>query len=250
MELFNIPNREYTLQKIQSIGNFPPMKNFLQEIGIPEHILTDLFLFSLPEKKISLYYAHYQLIFTENPYHSIPFSFQDFLLAYIAAENHYEIVSYDHHLLNRINAYLDYDAFWPQDIRCFPGDSMILLDANILLRFLEIGSPKIEIIEDMFRRSPSITFLLPEFIFSEIVHVYYRRYAGVDQTHEISRPISNLSKNCPSEDSLHEFVDDFSRFESGKQRKKRKAKVRLKRRPSSGGVIAKRYSRFYHDLAS
>jgi predicted nucleic acid-binding protein len=249
MEFFDIPNREYTLQKIQPIGNFPPMKHFLQEIGIPEHILTDLFLFSLPEKKLSLYYVHYKLIFTENPYHPIPFSFQDFLLAYVAAENQYEIVSYDHHLLNRINAYLDYDAFWPQDIRCFPGDSIVLLDANILLRFLEIGSPKLEIIEEMFRRSPSITFLLPEFIFSEIVQVYYKKYAAIDQQHEISRPLSNLSRNCPSEDSLHQFIDDFSRFESGKQRKKRKAKARSKRRSTSTGVITKRYRRLYQDLS-
>ena len=250
MELYNIPNRLFVLQEIRHIGDFPPMRYFLQEIGIPRQILDDLFLFILPEKKLSLYFTHYRLIFKENPYHTIPFSFQDFLLAYCAAENHYEIVSYDHHLLTHINSYLDYDAFWPQDIRCIPGDSIVLLDANILLRFLEKGSPKIELIEEMFQKSPSITFLLPEFIFSEIVHVYYRKCANLNQIHQISHPLSDFSKNSPSEESLHQFIDDFSRFESGKQRKKRKAKARSRRRSSSTGVISKRFKKLYHDLAS
>ena len=249
LDILNIPNRAFTLQKIQPIGDFPPMKHFLLEIGIPASILDDLYLFSLPEKKLSLYYMHYRLIFTENPYHLIPFSFQDFLLAYCAAENQYEIVSYDHHLLTHINSYLEYDAFWPQDIRCLLGDSIILLDANILLQFLELDSSKKAKIEKMFQRSPSITFLLPEFIFSEIVQVYYRKFAkNSTQTPPRSNLSTGESEMEPSEDFLHHFIDDFSRFESGKQRKKRKAKGKSKKRRSSTSVITKRYRRLHHDL--
>ncbi|MCK5343023.1 MAG: hypothetical protein KAR20_06450, partial [Candidatus Heimdallarchaeota archaeon] len=243
-------DRDFHLQKIQPISDFPPMLHFLQEIGIPPSILDDLFLFILPERKLSLYYMHYRLIFKENPYHTIPFSFQDFLLAYCAAENHYEIVSYDHHLLTHINSYLDYDSFWPQDVRCLTGDSIVLLDANILLQLLHAGSTNRGKIEEMFQRSPSITFLLPEFIFSEIVHVYYRKYATIGQSHKITPKLSKESEIEPSEDSLCKFIDDFSRFESGKQRKKRKAKELSKRRSSSTGVIANRYRRLHRDLVS
>lgn len=131
-------------------------------------VLENINYLSVPYFKFDAYKAHYEFIGNDNPYHPIHYSFDDFALAYIAAENGFGLVSYDHHLLTQITAYLDYDCYWSQDIDNLPADSMVLLDTNIFVHLIEKWkSEQKNEINAMFEKNRSITFLLTDHIFEE-----------------------------------------------------------------------------------
>ncbi|MHA2017373.1 MAG: hypothetical protein ACTSXY_03770, partial [Promethearchaeota archaeon] len=171
----------------------------------------------------------------DNPYHPIPYAFEDFALAYIAAENGFGIVSYDHHLLLQIKKYLDYDCYWPQDIDKLPADSIILLDTNILIHLIEKekSDRKSEIIK-MFEKNPSITFLLTDHIFKELSLVYEKKF-GKEDTQEQKQP------------ELGKYIDNFDGFETNHRH--RLNMRRKKNNPCKKPVnVCIRYRKLYRSL--
>ena len=207
---------------IRSLHSRAKVHSELLKMNFKEAVLSNIDYLSIPFFKFDAYREHYEFIGKDNPYHPIPFSFDDFALAYIAAENGFGLVSYDHHLLSQITAYLDYDCYWPQDIDKLPADSMILLDTNIFVHLIEEkkSAQKNEIMA-MFEKNKSITFLLTDHVFEELCSVYEKKF----QKEEV----------CEDEDELKKFIDDFDGFDSNHKRrilmKKRKRNEKTKKKP-------------------
>ncbi|MHA1476520.1 MAG: hypothetical protein ACTSPA_06400 [Promethearchaeota archaeon] len=218
---------------IRSLHNRPKIRSKLLKMNFRDTVLDNINHLNVPFFKFDGYREHYEFIGKDNPYHPLPFSFDDFALAYIAAENGFGLVSYDHHLLTQITAYLDYDCYWPQDISLLPADSMVLLDTNIFVHLIEEEkSEQKNEIKAMFKKNQSITFLLTDHIFEEMCSVYEKNYQKEE-----------------SEDELHKFIENFDGFESNhKQRilmKKRKKKNQKK--PVN---VCRRYRELYRSLNS
>jgi len=203
-------------------------------MNFTEAVLNNINHLSVPYFKFDAYKEHYEFIGKDNPYHSITFAFDDFALAYIAAENGFGLVSYDHHLLSQITTYLDYDCYWPQDINILPADSMVLLDTNIFVYLIEEKkSEQKREIKAMFEENKSITFLLTDHIFEELCLVYEKKF----QKEEV----------C--EDELKKFVDNFDGFESyHKQRILLKKKIKKSQRTLVN--VCSRYRKLYRSLNS
>lgn len=209
---------------IQTLRNDQEAVNFLRTLRVPEKIILNLYLFTIPSSKDNLYRLHYGYLQEQNPYRELAFSYDDWLLGYLAAENRgWGVVSRDHHLTYEIRKFLDYDAFFPEDVRDLPADSMLLLDTNIILHFIEQRKKEKYEIMQMFTLNPSITFLLSENILRELGRVYQKKFK---QRVIFEGPKSNqISKNTAQdfkEEDIAQYVDNFSRFESGKQHRLRK----------------------------
>ena len=72
---------------IRALHNHPKIHTKLLKMNFSEAVLGNINLLSVPFFKFDGYKEHYQFIDKDNPYHPIPFSFDDFALAYIAALN-------------------------------------------------------------------------------------------------------------------------------------------------------------------
>ena len=235
----NIPNMKFIedINKhlvIRSLHNRPKIRSKLLKMNFTETVLDNINHLSVPYFKFDSYKEHYEFIAQDNPYHPIPFSFGDFAVAYIAAENVFGLVSYDHHLLTQITAYLDYDCYWPQDIDKLPADSMVLLDTNIFVHLIETekSEQKNEIIA-MLEKNQSITFLLTDHIYEELCSVYEKKFQKEEKENDLKR-----------------FIDDFDGFESNHKHriliKKNKNKIRQKK-PLN---VCSRYRKLYRSLNS
>ncbi len=219
---------------IRSLHSRPKIRSKLLKMNFDEELLANTNHLSVPFFKFDAYREHYEFIGKDNPYHPIPFSFDDFALAYIAAENGFGLVSYDHHLLTQITTYLDYDCYWPQDIDKLPADSVVLLDTNIFIHLIEGGKSEQKTeIKAMFEKNKSITFLLTDHIFEELCSVYEKKF----QKEEVS------------EAALGKFIDDFDGFESN--HKKRLLMRKMKKKSQAKPVnVCSRYRKLYRSLNS
>ncbi|QEE16344.1 PIN domain-containing protein [Promethearchaeum syntrophicum] len=220
---------------IRSLYNRDKIRSKLLQMNLSKAVLTNINHLHVPFFKFGAYQEHYEFIEKENPYHPIPFSFDDFALAYIAAENGFGVVSYDHHLLTQITAYLDYDCYWPQDIDKLPADSMVVLDTNIFVHLIEKGkSEQKNEIMAMFENNQTITFLLTDHIFEELCSVYEKKVQEDKGEHH-------------HEAEWKEFIDDFEGFESS--RKSRKFKKQKKKKSNNTLVnVCSRYRKLYRSL--
>ncbi|MHA1648517.1 MAG: hypothetical protein ACTSVL_13195 [Promethearchaeota archaeon] len=219
---------------IRSLYNRPKIISKLLKMNLPELLLNNLNYLNVPFFKYNAYREHYEYIGKDNPYHPIPFSYDDFALAYIAAENGFGLVSYDHHLLSQITAYLDYDCYWPQDIDKLPSDSMVLLDTNIFVHLIEEKqSEQKNEIKAMFEKNQSITFLLTDHIIEELCSVYEKKF----QKEEVR------------EDELKKFIDDFDGFESN-HKKRILMKKNIKKYQRKPVNVCSRYRKLYRSLNS
>ena len=218
---------------IRSLHNRPKIQSKLLKMNFKDTILHNINHLTVPFFKFDGYREHFEFIGKDNPYHPIPFSFDDFALAYIAAENGFGLASYDHHLLTQITAYLDYDCYWPQDISLLPADSMVLLDTNIFVHLIEEKkSEQKEEIKAMFEKNNSITFLLTDHIFEELCSVYEKKF----QKEEVR------------EDELKKFIDDFDGFESYHKQRillKKNKKKKSQKKPVN---VCSRYRKIYKSL--
>ncbi len=218
---------------IRSLYNRPKILSRLRQMNLHGSILSNICHLSVPFFKYDSYSEHYEFIGKDNPYHPLSFSFDDFALAYIAAENGFGLVSYDHHLLTQITTYLDYDCYWPQDIDMLPADSMILLDTNIFVHLIEEEkSLQKNEINAMFEKNPSITFLLTDHIFEELCSVYEKKFQ---------------KESDIKEENLIGYIDDFDGFVSNhKQRKRiRENKKDSYKKPVN---VCSRYRKLYRSL--
>jgi len=218
---------------IRSLRSRSKIRSKLLKMTFTEAVLRNINYLSVPFFKFDAYKEHYEFIGKDNPYHPIPFAFDDFALAYIAAENGFGLVSYDHHLLSQITAYLDYDCYWPQDINILPADSMVLLDTNIFVHLIdEKKSEQKNEIKAMFEENKSITFLLTDHIFEELCSVYEKKFQKEE-----------------SEDELKKYIDNFDGFESNHKHRilMKKKKKKNQRRPIN---VCRRYRNLYRSLNS
>ncbi len=221
-------NKNLIIRSLHSRAN---ICSKLIKMKFSEDVITSINHLNVPFFKFDAYKEHYEFIGKDNPYHPIPFSFDDFALAYIAAENGFGLVSYDHHLLSQITAYLDYDCYWPQDIDKLPADSMVLLDTNIFVHLIEEKkSEQKREIKAMFEENKSITFLLTDHIFEELCSVYETKFQKEE-----------------SKDELRRF--DFDEFESNHKQRilMRKMKKNSQRKPVN---VCSRYRKLYRSLNS
>lgn len=218
---------------IRSLQNHSKIRSKLLQMNFSDAVLANIYHISVPFFKFHRYKEHYEFIGKDNPYHPIPFSYDDFALAYIAAENGFGLVSYDHHLLTQITAYLDYDCYWPQDIDILPADSMVLLDTNIFVYMIEEKkSEQKEEIKAMFEKNQSITFLLTDHIFEELCSVYEKKF--------------QKESDIKVEDLIR-YIDDFNGFESNHKQRKRikKRQIDNHKKPVN---ICSRYRKLYRSL--
>jgi predicted nucleic acid-binding protein len=219
---------------IRSLRSRAKIHSKLLKMNFSEAVLNNINYISVPYFKFDAYKEHYEFIGKDNPYHPIPFALDDFALAYIAAENGFGLVSYDHHLLSQITAYLDYDCYWPQDINILPADSMVLLDTNIFVHLIEEKkSQQKNEIEAMFEENKSITFLLTDHIFKELCSVYKKKFQKEE-----------------SEDELNKFIDDFIGFESNHKQRILMKKKQKKKNLIKTVNVCRRYRKLYRSLNS
>ena len=208
-----------TSHVLEILTDHPTTVKFLRGMNVPSIIIHDLHALSIPQSKMRLYEHHYNFIQEQHPYRMLPFALDDWILAYLAAENQWGVVSMDHHLLTNLREFLDYDAYWPEDVHSLPADAMVLLDSNILLHFCDQNRAMRHRIRGMFLDNPSVTFVISANILEEMGRVYHRKFER--------SPIQAakvISHSEIAECDVTRFVDDFGRFESGKDRRKRKQK--------------------------
>ena len=223
---------------LQKLSKDSKAIDFFRGLNVPKLIIQELFTLSLPQAKISLYEHQYEVIQEQNPYRKLPFALDDWILAYLAAENQWGAISLDHHILTDIHKYLVYDAFWPEDVSSIPADAFVLLDSNILLHFCDHSRSMRKRIETMFLENPSITFIVSDNIVKEVRRVYHRKFERRNPTQ-----FSGTNMINPKEENLGIFIDDFGRFESGKERKKRK-QVKKKHSIYNSKFTAHKYSKW------
>ncbi len=231
MNLLDLKLHSLECHSIQALKNDPEAEKFLSILHVPEEIISNLYLFTIPSVKDNLYRLHYGYLQEQNPYRQLPFSYDDWLLAYLAAENRgWGVVSYDHHLTYEIRKYLDYDAFFPEDMHELPAASMILLDTNIILHFVDHKQQKKREVISMFADNASITFLISENILQELGRVYQKKFSLDRKQIKIEQYPSGEENHVePKEDVIKMYIDNFSRFESGKQRRLRKKRKNFPR---------------------
>ena len=225
---------------IHEIIPFPNFKNFadkFRQFGVADEIIENLHVVTIPEDKKMLYNEIYGLIRAE-PYHGMVFSVPDFILAYLAAENGWGVVSWDHRLLETIQEYLEYDAYWPRDIIQLPAYSIILLDANVLLELTSQHHNHQEEVIAMFS-VPGITFVVPESIVDEVEKVHAQLQGSSSK-----KDINPTGYDVDSE--YIEFIDDMEDFQSKnaarkilREMKKRKKEGRT--RKGRKALVAKRF---------
>jgi predicted nucleic acid-binding protein len=207
----------FECDRIEKLSANPDLLPFLHKLNIPNEIIQNLYFFTIPESKYQIYEMQYALIQEENPFRTLPFSLDDWILAYIAAENMWGVVSFDHHLLYAIQKFLDFIGYHPADVKRIPADSMVLLDTNILYQFQDPTDRKCEDILHLIKGNPSVTFLISENIFNELTRLYWKKLKQAEKTAKIFN-----EKYESKENLISEFIDDYERFESRKAQKKRK----------------------------
>jgi hypothetical protein len=162
-------------------------------LGIPAAILDQLCLLEVDQAHKALYLDHYQLILEAHPHLVNILSEVDFMLAYIAAEYCYAVLSSDHHLdyLRRMmldatqsvsQRFLDYDLIDVAQLPALPIDTTILLDSNMFLMFAEQSKTKIKgqrLLCKNMQKATSLTYLLLDFILEEIKAVYHQKYSPI-----------------------------------------------------------------------
>lgn len=182
----------------------PKFKQILDELKLPQIVARNLYLLTIPDHQKTLFLNHYEVIQEENPYLLNPFSFDDFILSYIAAELNWSVVSFDHHLLETIHQYLEFEALYPAEISLLPADSVLLLDSNIMLCFCNSEKAKKENVIDMFQKNPSMTFLIPETILIET----YRVNKSLNKNTQ-----ENISIYVEDEEMyIADYIDNFEGF--------------------------------------
>ncbi len=88
---------------LDRLTKHPDTVTFLRGLNVPSIILRELHALSLPPSKLRMYEHQYNLIQEAHPYRRLPFALDDWILAYLAAENKWGVVSMDHHLLTLMN---------------------------------------------------------------------------------------------------------------------------------------------------
>ncbi|MHA1673564.1 MAG: hypothetical protein ACTSYI_08040 [Promethearchaeota archaeon] len=215
---------------IKPIKQFPKYLKFLRTIRIPPTLITQFFVITIPPKQIQMYRDHHTLVRQSVHASFHRFSFDDFILAYISAEQHWPVVSYDRDLLEYLQQYLDFLAIHPPEVNKLPADSIVLLDTNLIIGYCERDPNFKGIVHSMMIESPSITFLLAESILKEAMRVYRRLYITPNNDLEICE--------IPEETQLNNFVDDFSGFTSYNQNRRNTKKQQRRARS--------RHHRGYH----
>lgn len=201
-----IASMEKDHYSIHHLHYSPKIERFILQNSFPPTIYRNLYLLTIPEAKQHLYLTHYKLIQETTLYLDSFFSFDDFSLAYIAAELNWGVVSYDHHLLKSIQKFLEFTAFYPAEVANLPSYSMVLLDSNIFFSYIEKGSRNKAEILRMFQENPTKTFLIPATIIEEILRV--------NRSHSFQNRIAHESYLEPDYTSLTEYVDNFEGFAS------------------------------------
>ncbi|WP_457558552.1 hypothetical protein [Candidatus Harpocratesius sp.] len=192
--------------------------NILNALKLPEIFISNIFLLTIPDNQKNLFLNHYEIIQEENPYLLNPFSFDDFILAYIAAEFNWSVISYDHHLLSTIHEYLEFEAFYPSEIDQMPADSVFLIDSNIVLSYSKKNMKLKREIITMFQNNPSMTFLIPETILKETYRVY-KSLSFITQFN----PLIYMEKE---EQHLTKYIDNFDGFMSNHAQRIRNKKYK------------------------
>ncbi|MCF2140268.1 MAG: hypothetical protein K9W44_09470 [Candidatus Lokiarchaeota archaeon] len=194
--------------------------NILKALKLPGIIINNIYLLNIPDNQKDLFLNHYEIIQEENPYLINPFSFDDFILAYIAAEFNWSVISYDHHLLRTIHDYLEFEAFYPSEIDQMPADSVFLIDSNILLTYSKKKKKLKQEIIVMFQNNPSMTFLIPETILMETYRVH--------KSLSFSTRFNPLIYMETEEQHLSQYIDNFEGFISNHAQRIRKKKFQKK----------------------
>ncbi|MHA1611055.1 MAG: hypothetical protein ACTSYU_03295 [Promethearchaeota archaeon] len=217
--LDHLETRHYV---IKPITKFPKYLQFLRKIRIPPSIITQFYVITIPQKRIRIYRDHFTLVRQSARASFHRFSFDDFILAYISAEQHWPVVSFDQDLLDYLQEYLDYLAIHPPEVSKLPADSIVLLDTNLLIGYCERGPKFKNVVHSMMTESPSITFLLPESILEEAMRVYKRLYVTPENVLAICE--------IPEEAQLTKYVDDFEGFTSYNQNRRNTKKQQRRAR--------------------
>ncbi len=217
---------------VESIKKDIKSYNLLNEMGFPKEITENLYLFTIPSCKNQLYKNHYDILEEENPYRRLNFSYDDWVIAYIAAENKWSVISYDHHLLYEINQFLEFDCIIPLDLEKNISISMVLIDTNFFLHYLEQDFEYKDKIASFFINHTKKTFMVSQNILKELNKVYsnknrLKKVKLNDNSIKKKNLTLQFNFSDPKEEDLHYFIDDFSQFESRKAKKKRKLKTKV-----------------------
>lgn len=240
-------SEEYSIFPLQKKNEF--VQHFRQ-VGVPETILNRLQIITISENRLNIYRHQYNLIKKARYYESLPFSYNDFLLAYLAAEYGYCVISYDKHLQHVIKHYLTFDSYWPEDVIYLLEPTVFLLDTNAIFDINEI--------EFIFTKTDH-EFLIPDFIFYELQEVL-RRNTKIQQIENNRTKNDVISEQqatkieCSS-DTLKNFVEDQENFESRhmqKQDKVRKKQNKLdlthRKLKTWKWLVAPRYRSLYQNF--
>jgi predicted nucleic acid-binding protein len=224
---------------------------FLSSRGIPAGILNACQIISFPPEREELYNYHYGIIQNGRFFHDMPFSQEDFMLAYLATELNAAVISYDHHLLNMIGFYLNYEAFWPEDILQMQEPRTFIMDCNILIEFQAQKSEHRSAIEQMFLESKHV-FLIPEIILAE-----YQKLIQIKRGHLRMSPNNKQNKKSQLDQDEHphifpedieQYIDNYERIEPRRYQKERerdkdqfREEMKFKSHVDRKDFITKRY---------
>ncbi len=215
----------------------PEFKQILLHLNLPQIVSNNIYSLSIPEYQKNLFLAHYEMIQERNPYLLNPFSFDDFILSYIAAELNWSVISYDHHLLETIHQYLEFNAFYPSEVSLLPGDSVFLLDSNILLSFSGSKNDERYEILEMFQINQSMTFLIPDTILKETYRVHQTLSKSIQE--EVSLYIDKEEKY------IVKYIDEFNGFISNHAYRIRSKQLKKKtKRKRHKNPLQGRWGRF------
>lgn len=229
---------------IRKLDKNPELIQFLFSISFPHDIIEHLYTFSIPQSKCELYLTHYKMLQDENPYRKLDFSFDDWMLAYISAENVWGVVSFDYHVLHQIRKYLNYEAYLPNMIKNLPSDSIVLLDTNILFELTQRNQYLKNEIISMVKENPTITFLASENILIEFQKLCKRKNimsTPKDNLEDINMININENKRYEEipEEEIKQFVDNFVQFEPKNHRKKNGEKSQIKKKKNKYSRVKK-----------
>lgn len=209
------------------------LRSLLSDLKVPKKFWKDFHNLLVPDSQTKIFCNHYKIIKREVLASFHRFSYEDFALAYVAAELYLPIVSYDCDLQDYLHNYLEYTAITPNEVEGLPADSMVLLDSNILLAWIKNETNNKEQISKMISNNHTITFLVPDFIIIEIYSVIKR----VRKKETQSLLVPELLKD-ELISNIGEFIDDWDGFTS--YNRQRREEKRKKHRFSK-----KRYSHYY-----
>jgi hypothetical protein len=226
---------------IQSLKSRSIDYQFCQQLGIPIQLLDQFSILEVDLAHQEVYSSHYELILKYHPKFIGQLSLVDFMLAYVAAENLFSILSQDHHLeqIRRVRIdtieqtsqyFLNYDLVTLDNLPHIPGDAFILLDTNILLSFIDPSSLMQKFkkkFEKVVLKTAYITYLIPDFVITEAQKVYKTKYASIALENELKAEVMD-------------YVEDFEGF----HKKPRQAK-----NPSSStnSLVSKKFQHLLDD---